>query len=55
MEPLSDMTAVVDQYGRVHGVERLRVLDTSIWPNVVRRPANATAVMIGERAAEWIR
>jgi choline dehydrogenase-like flavoprotein len=54
MGPPTDMTAVVDQYGRVHGVERLRVVDTSIQPNVVRRPANATAIMIGERAVEWV-
>ena len=38
MGPADDMTAVVDQYGRVHGVEGLRVADTSIQPNVVRRP-----------------
>ena len=55
MGPADDMTAVVDQYGRVHGVEGLRVADTSIQPNVVRRPANATAIMIGERMLEWIR
>jgi choline dehydrogenase len=45
--------AVVDQYCRVHGVEGVRVVDTSIMPQVVRRcPAN-TAVMIGERAAAF--
>ena len=54
MGPADDMTAVVDQYGRVHGLEHLRVIDTSIQPNVVRRPASATAIMLGERMAEWI-
>ena len=51
MGPESDPTAVVDQFGRVYGVQGLRVADTSIMPQVVRRcPAN-TAVMIGERVA----
>jgi len=49
MGPDPGKGAVVDQYGRVYGVEGLRVADTSIMPQVVRRcPAN-TAVMIGER------
>jgi choline dehydrogenase len=36
---------------RVHGVENLRVADTSVLPTVPRRGPAATAVMIGERAA----
>lgn len=46
-------TGVVDQYCRVHGIEGLSVVDTSIMPRVVRRCPAATAVMIGERAAEF--
>ena len=46
-------SAVVDQHCRVHGVENLRVVDTSIMPTVVRRCPAATAVMIGERAAAF--
>jgi choline dehydrogenase-like flavoprotein len=46
-------SAVVDQYCRVHGVENLLVVDTSIMPRVVRRCPAATAVMIGERAAAF--
>ena len=53
MGPDSDDTAVTDQFCRVRGVEGLRVVDTSIWPQVVRRCANATAVMTGERAADF--
>jgi choline dehydrogenase-like flavoprotein len=45
--------SVVDQRCRVHGVANLRVVDTSIMPRVVRRCPNATAVMIGERAAAF--
>lgn len=53
MGPHPDNGAVVDQYCRVYGVEGVRVVDTSIMPQVVRRcPAN-TAVMIGERAAAF--
>jgi choline dehydrogenase len=49
----SDQGAVVDQFCRVRGVEHLRVVDTSIMPTIVRRGPNATAVMIGERAAAF--
>jgi choline dehydrogenase len=53
MGPESDPGAVVDQFCRVHGVDGVRVVDTSIMPQVVRRcPAN-TAVMLGERAADF--
>ncbi len=54
MGPADDPMAVVDQYCRVHGIENLRVVDLSICPNVVRANTNATAIMIAERAAEWI-
>lgn len=53
MGPSTDAMAV-DQYGRVHGMEALRVLDLSICPNVVRANTNATAIMIAERAAGWL-
>lgn len=43
--------SVVDQECRVRGIEGLRVVDTSIVPAGLSRGPNATAVMIGERAA----
>ena len=46
--------AVVDQYGRVHGLEGLRIADASIMPNVVRANTNVTTMMIGERVADFI-
>ncbi len=55
MGSASDPMAVVDQHCRVHGLEGLRVVDTSVMPNVVRRPTNATAIMIGERVADFLR
>jgi len=52
MGPEDDPMAVVDQYGRVHGVDGLRVADASIMPDCVRANTNQTALMIGERIAE---
>ncbi|MPQ98689.1 mycofactocin system GMC family oxidoreductase MftG [Modestobacter sp. I12A-02628] len=52
MGPESDPGAVVDQHLRVRGVTGLRVVDTSVMPRVTSRGPAATAVMLGERAAE---
>ncbi len=54
MGPASDPTAVVDQRGRVHGLQNLRVVDASIMPHCIRANTNLTSLMIGERAAELI-
>ena len=48
----SEPDAVIDQRCRVHGVEGLRVADVGIVP-AIRNGPNATAVMIGERAAAF--
>ena len=55
MGPASDPMAVVDQYGRVHGLEGLRVADASIMPDVIRANTNATTIMIAERVADFMR
>ena len=55
MGPGSDSMAVVDQYGKVHGIEGLRVADASIMPDCVRANTNAIAMVIGERVADFIR
>jgi choline dehydrogenase-like flavoprotein len=52
MGPDGDPGAVVDQHLRVRGVSGLRIVDTSVMPVVTSRGTAATAVMIGERAAE---
>jgi choline dehydrogenase-like flavoprotein len=54
MGPDGDPGAVVDQWLRVRGIEGLRVADTSVLPTVPTRGPAATAVAIGERAAELI-
>lgn len=53
MGPASDPASVVDERCCVHGVEGLRVVDVSIMPVITRRGTAATAIMIGERAAEF--
>ena len=55
MGPSSDDMAVVDQHGRVHGLENLRIADASIMPNCIRANTNVTTMMIGERIADFIR
>jgi predicted dehydrogenase (TIGR03970 family) len=54
MGPAADPMAVVNQYGRVHGLAGIRVVDASIMPDVVRANTNATTIMIGERMADVI-
>jgi len=55
MGPKSDPAAVVDQHFRVYGIEGLRVVDASVMPNIVRANTNLTCIMLGERAADWMR
>jgi choline dehydrogenase-like flavoprotein len=55
MGPATDPMAVVDQYGHVHGLHNLRVVDASIMPNCIRANTNVTTMMIGERIADFIR
>lgn len=49
------MGKVVDAELRVHGLANVRVADTSIMPTLVTGNTNAPAIMIGERAAAFIR
>ncbi|QBQ99765.1 GMC family oxidoreductase [Paraburkholderia pallida] len=47
-------TAVVDARLRVHGIEALRVVDASIFPNITSGNTNAAAMMVAEKGAEMI-
>jgi choline dehydrogenase len=52
--PDDDPMAVVDQQCKVKGIEGVWVADSSVMPIVPRANTNATAIMIGERVAEWL-
>ncbi|XP_034828310.1 glucose dehydrogenase [FAD, quinone] [Maniola hyperantus] len=55
MGPRGDPTAVVDNLLQVQGIDRLRVADASIMPAVTSGNTNAPTIMIGERAADFIK
>lgn len=50
-----DPMSVVDGRLRVHGIERLRIADASIMPRITSANTMAPCVVIGERAAEFIK
>ena len=50
-----DDMAVVDGFGRVHGVKHLRVIDASIMPLIITGNLNATTIMMAEKLADHIR
>jgi len=47
-------TSVVDPRLRVHGLQGLRVVDCSIFPNIVTGNTNAAAIATGWRASEIV-
>ncbi|MEO7786440.1 MAG: choline dehydrogenase [Sphingomicrobium sp.] len=51
----SDDSAVVDPRLRVRGVEGLRIADASVMPLMPSSNTHAPAMMIGERAAEFLK
>lgn len=55
MGPDSVAMAVVDQALRVHGMDNLWVGDASIMPTITRASTNLTAILIGERASDFVR
>jgi choline dehydrogenase len=49
-----DPQAVVDSRLRVRGVPGLRIADASVMPTITSGNTNSPALMIAERAAEWL-
>jgi choline dehydrogenase len=54
MGAADDPRSVVDPEGRVIGVERLRIVDSSIMPSITTGNLNAPTIMIAEKLADRI-
>jgi choline dehydrogenase len=54
MGPASDVTAVVDARGAVHGLRGLSVVDASIMPAIPAANTNVPTLMLAERCAAWL-
>jgi len=50
----NDGLAVVDPAGRVRGVDRLRVADSSVFPHITNGNLNAPTIMLAEKLADAI-
>jgi choline dehydrogenase len=46
--------SAVDPRLKVHGVERLRVVDASVFPNVTSGNTNAPTIMVGQKGADLV-
>jgi choline dehydrogenase len=49
-----DPAAVVDPRLRVNGIARLRIVDSSVMPNITAGNTNAPTIMIAEKASDMI-
>jgi choline dehydrogenase len=51
---VTDAESVVDARLRVHGIERLRVIDASVMPTITSGNTNTPTAMIAEKGSEMI-
>jgi choline dehydrogenase len=49
-----DIRSVVDPECRVIGTDRLRVADSSVFPEITNGNINAPSIMVGEKAADMV-
>lgn len=54
MGPAENSMAVVGPDGRVHGLERLRVIDSSIMPFILNGNLNAGTIMLAEKLSDVV-
>src|SRR5690606_32178331 len=54
MGSIDSKEAVVDLEGRVHHIQSLRVVDASIFPDIISVATNVTVIAIAERIADTI-
>jgi 5-(hydroxymethyl)furfural/furfural oxidase len=54
MGAADDPWAVTDTAGRVHGIDGLRVVDASIFPNIPRANINIPTIMVAEKISDAI-
>jgi choline dehydrogenase len=54
MGPATDTESVVDARLRVHGIERLRVIDASVMPTITSGNTNTPTAMIAEKGAAMV-
>ena len=54
MGPATDPEAVVDSFGKLHGLHGGYVADCSIMPVIPRANTNMPAIVVGLRVADWL-
>ena len=54
MGDLEDTMTVVDNEGRVHGIQSLRVIDSSIFPTIPNGNLNGPTIMLAEKMADVV-
>ena len=54
MGDINDPMAVVDKFTQVIGVKNLRVVDSSIFPQITNGNLNGPTIMVGEKASDHI-